>query len=411
MPNKNVFFMGGGTVNKVRPHFALSAPAYGTAARRMEELSKTVLSKEYEKYHKNLVLTRMADPEWSTLETNSDVEKYLEGVVADPDTKMIFFSIAMSDFSGSVEGPPHLIGREGDRLSSAHGHHMRLTPAKKVIGSIREKRKDIFLIGFKTTAGATQEEMFEKGLTLLKRSHCNLVLVNDIKTRWNMVVTPEQSSYYQTQDRDEVFTGLLRMSAERAKGTFSRTEVVVGYPGTLAEMPSSFDFVVSHCIQHGAYKPFDGVTVGHYAWKSSDEEIWCSRRRHNYLVSSDLVSVQPYPYGNVMAFGGKPSAGVRSQLLMFDEHPGLDCIVHFHCPLKPGSSVPTRPQEFFECGSHECGKNTSSGLAPMTTDGSIWAVYLEKHGPNIMFSSNVDPHRVVEFIDKNFDLSKTTHGV
>lgn len=57
----------------------------------------------------------------------------------------------------------------------------------------------------------------------------------------------------------------------------------------------------------------------------------------------------------------------------------------------------------------ECGRNTSDGLAPMTEDKKIWAVYLEKHGPNIMFSRDADPSLVLDFITKkNFDLSQTT---
>ena len=39
MTNRTVHIIGGGTVNHVRPHLALSAPAYGGTARRLKELA------------------------------------------------------------------------------------------------------------------------------------------------------------------------------------------------------------------------------------------------------------------------------------------------------------------------------------------------------------------------------------
>ena len=72
---------------------------------------------------------------------------------------------------------------------------MELTPADKVIGRIRKHRKDIFLVGFKTTANATPQEQFSKGLALMKKASCNLVMVNDTVTRNNFIITPEEESY------------------------------------------------------------------------------------------------------------------------------------------------------------------------------------------------------------------------
>jgi hypothetical protein len=90
----------------------------------------------------------------------------------------------------------------------------------------------------------------------------------------------------------------------------------------------------------------------------------------------------------------------------------MDCIAHFHCPKREGSEVPTVSQREYECGSHECGKNTSSGLGEfILADGSkVKAVYLDHHGPNIVFNSSVDPALVTEFIDANFDLAEKTGG-
>jgi hypothetical protein len=81
--------------------------------------------------------------------------------------------------------------------------------------------------------------------------------------------------------------------------------------------------------------------------------------------------------------------------------------VHFPCEKRPGSPVPTVSQREFECGSHECGANTSRGLARF---GNLYAVYLDQHGPNIVFDRSIDPDEVIGFIEENFDLETKTGG-
>lgn len=64
-------------------------------------------------------------------------------------------------------------------------------------------------------------------------------------------------------------------------------------------------------------------------------------------------------------------------------------------------------QREYECGSHECGRNTSRGLARF---GALSAVHLDQHGPNIVFNHAIDPAEVIRFIEANFDLSAKTGG-
>jgi len=42
--------------------------------------------------------------------------------------------------------------------------------------------------------------------------------------------------------------------------------------------------------------------------------------------------------------------------------------------------------------------------------GNLYAVYLDQHGPNVVFNKNVDPHEVISFIEENFDLEDKTGG-
>lgn len=372
---KKIYCIGGGTRFYVRPHFALSAPASGKTARALHSIISG--SPYFSGLDKELILTRMADPS-SSLDTNEDVEKLVQKLVGDPLTKIVFFSVAMCDFTGHVrshgDGETTPSGKDKPRLQSTYSYEMALSPAKKIIGDIRSHRKDIFLVGFKTTSGATENQQFDAALRLCKGSHCNLVLANDTHTRVNMIVTPEQSRYAVSTDRSFVLSTLVDMAGSRSRGTFART---ISVPGALINIdseaiPHSLRTVVKYCVNEGAYQEFNGVTVGHFAFKQPDS---------------------------------------RSQWIMFDKHPTLDCVVHFHCPLKKKSKVPVRKQKYFECGSHECGHNTADGLVPVSEDGKIKAVFLENHGPNIVFSHDVDPQRVIDFIVENFDIKKTTREV
>jgi hypothetical protein len=121
-----------------------------------------------------------------------------------------------------------------------------------------------------------------------------------------------------------------------------------------------------------------------------------------------MVKIVPTGKDSVIAYGSKPSVGGQSQRAIFNEHQGYDCIVHFHAPKRPNSKVEVRPQWMFECGSHECGHNTSTGLGQVGE--GIKAVFLDQHGPNIVFNSQVSAEKIINFIDENFDLSQKTGG-
>jgi hypothetical protein len=112
----------------------------------------------------------------------------------------------------------------------------------------------------------------------------------------------------------------------------------------------------------------------------------------------------------VIAHGAKPSVGGQSQRIVFDQNPDLDCIVHAHVPLKsnPRDSVPIADQWQNECGSHQCGRNTSENLREFA---DLKAVMLDDHGPNIVFARNTPAAKVIEFIEANFDLEAKTGGL
>lgn len=406
-----IHVVGGGTIVHVRNHLALAAPAYGSTAREIAGICTRMGQPA------RLTLTRMADTS-SPYETNDDMARLASEICANGNTRIVFWNPAICDFTGQIgEVAP---ARKAQRLKTKEGAQaMTLTPADKIVASIRCDRKDIFLVAFKTTTGATEDEMYLAGLKLMKGAHINLVLVNDVVTRMNMVVTPEEARYHVTSERVEALEGLVEMALMRSKSTFTRSTVVEGSDGVAWQSdmiaPNLRD-VVNHCIKNGAYKPLNTkrgpVTVGHFAARGPDGKIVTSRRWSNFneLDKTGMVLIEPKGLHSVIAYGGKPSVGGQSQRIIFTDHPQLDNIVHFHCPLKDDApqKVPMRPQRPYECGSHECGKNTSDGLREM--EDGIWAVMLDQHGPNIVFRRDVPAERVIAFIERNFDLSDKTGG-
>lgn len=412
LSDREIHIIGGGTVFHVRPHLALTAPAYGTTAKTLHSIILSKLGSDaISRVH--LHLTKMAGG--TSLETNADIAKLIGQLVADKAPKIIFMNAALCDFNGYIltqssnlhnhhQDTPS--GKDQPRLDSSKIEEMRLRPAAKIIGQIRKERKDIFLVGFKTTAGASPEEQYQKGMLLLKKNSCNLVLANDLHTRNNMVLAPELAAYANTTDRFEALSELVDMTLARASNEFSRTKVVGEEPLPWEKAPQALREVVEYCIKAGAYKPFNGKTVGHFGYRPEPGFLLSSRRKQNYNEPSGLgLAMVHFSPDGVVAYGGKPSAGVRSQYEVLKRHPQFNCIVHFHCPMKDNGSVNVRPQKYFECGSHQCGQNTADGIKLYEND-QIGAVMLDKHGPNILFHEKIDPQIVIRFIEKHFDLSK-----
>lgn len=430
------YILSGGTFSDIRPHLALAAPAFGKIGRTLFPLlTEAFMATGQSDVRVELVLTRMAlggtDRSEASqalltraglhdLLTNEDVAQLLEMLTKDPETRGIILTTALTDFDvvtiTANDGwrSSRDIGRQFPRLHSRELHTpetwaLLLDRAPKLVWRIRRERKDIFLVACKTTTGATADQQYLEGLDLVKRASCNLVLGNDLSTRNNVVITPEQARYHETTDRNEALRGLAEMIALRSQRHFTRSTVVPGEAIAWSSelIPESLRTVVDHCIAQGAYKSFNGTTVGHFATRGPDGTILTSRRKTNFnqLDTVGLVQIEPVGKDTIIAHGSKPSVGGQSQRIIFEEHPEVDCIVHMHCPLLPGSQIPVREQRPYECGSHECGQNTSSGLGQF---GAIKAVMLDKHGPNIVFPRGTDPAEVIRFIQANVDLKGRT---
>lgn len=204
MSKKRIVIIGGGTHVYISSHFAISAPARGSTACRLSELcqmrfngddaaaenhNKCDSIMEVWTYLTNMgggptmglathefkrkypgekpTLKAIADFRPTHLDTNEDVSKLVDEITADDTTRIVFFNAAMCDWMPSDPKA----GKYAKRLKTSE--HPLLTvglvPAHKIINKVRATRKDIFLVGFKTTTGDDDDAMYIAGLDLCKR--------------------------------------------------------------------------------------------------------------------------------------------------------------------------------------------------------------------------------------------------
>lgn len=394
--NKRIIVIGGGTFNHIRNHLSLAAPAFGTTAKLIYSLLDG----------SELKLTKMAN-QYSPIITNEDLTIFIDALLLDKNVGTIILTSAVCDFE-----VPTLDGIESndksDRLISSNGpKDLRMFPSNKIISRIRHKRPDIFLVGFKTTANKSSEEQFLISLKFMKSSKCNLVLANDVVTRNNMIITPEESAYGETTDRGKVLTDLCEIIKLRQNLTYHRTKLVKSYNIALAQTPESFQQVVKFLVNNGGFIENNGndFTPGHFCWKTVNNEFVSSQRKadHNKVFEVGMSTVIKKTDGTIEVLGSaKASVGATSQRMIFNQYPDFDCIVHTHNPLKESSNVNVVDQRPYQCGSEECGINTLKGLR-LEKD-QLMATYLNKHGIVIVFNSSIDPLIVLKFIKDNVKL-------
>ena len=393
---RKTIILGGGTFEPIRNHLSLSAPAFGTTAIRLNEL---ITDSE-------LVLTKMADRR-SKLITNSDVEKYIDLLIEDNDVGTIVLNVAFCDFrSNSIDGVE--CGLHADRLKTIDGNlTIELTPTDKIISKIRIKRPDIFLVGFKTTTNKSSEEQFLIALKMMKSTKCNLVLANDTVTRNNMVITPEETIYHETLNRDEVLNGLSEIIRLRSNLTYNHSIFTEVESTDIENTPESFRQVIRFLIDNGGFieNNGNGFTPGHFCYRMDNRRFLSSQRKANHnLVFEEGMSIVEVNDDEFYVSGNrKASVGARSQWLILDDNKDFDCIIHTHNPMKESSTMNVVPQRHVQCGSIECGLNTLNGMIYID-DLNIKVVYLDKHGVNILFNSKTDSSTIINFIKENIEL-------
>lgn len=192
--------IGGGTFNHISCHLSLAAPAFGETARHLHRVMMMFHSDRYESV---LKLTKMAD-HTSNLVTNADVADYVSDLLDDMSVKVIILNAAICDFE--IDSPTHQT-----RLSSDSDYDVTLKGIKtKILSTIKARRPDIFVVGFKTTHGASTDVQFKKGLHSMNSNSLNLVLANDVGTRVNILISDTGRAYY--DDRVSLLKRMLNIA-------------------------------------------------------------------------------------------------------------------------------------------------------------------------------------------------------
>lgn len=421
MKNK-IIVLGGGTINPISNHLALCSPAFGSTANKIGEY---LSDSEYEI---EVVKTKLADPT-SSIVSNEDLSQYvLENIILNDNVVGVVFNVAVCDFKYK-SGDFH-----GERLSSESNITLDLAPDDKIISKIRQTRPDIFLVGFKTTTNKSINVMFEKGLKMMKSSKCNLVLCNDVVTRKNLVITPEETMYHITEDRDDALRGLTNLIKLRMNATYQRSKLV-NMNGVVTPylIPDEFRNILEFVISNGGFicNNGNGFTPGHFCIRTTKEKVIeymtgdmididfsiindsemiflssVRKANHNDVFTNGMCIVVVKEDGEFIVFGpNKASVGARSQYMLLKNNPEFDYILHTHNPLTPYSELHSVEQYPFQCGSNECGVNTSTNLKSYEND-EIRAVYLEKHGVNMIFKHGFDQDTIKNFISNNIKLGE-----
>jgi phosphopantothenoylcysteine synthetase/decarboxylase len=165
--NKSIKIVAGGTVEHIASHLSLSSIAYGTVGKQL--FSFCCDEDAANKMDVHLLLTKMADHR-SNIETVEDLSKLIDDFVKDKKVKIVFWAPAVLDFKikeffPNKEGRSiaHKRGKYSPRFDSDTIIEMKLGyNYEKLLHKIRETRKDIFLVSFKQTCGASEEEMYVK---------------------------------------------------------------------------------------------------------------------------------------------------------------------------------------------------------------------------------------------------------
>lgn len=192
----SIVILGGGTFSPIRNHLAICAPAFGNTARKLHE--KLPGSKLY--------LTKMADST-SDLVTNEDVSNLIDTLLDDISIKTIILNIAFCDYK-ALPINDILSDFHAERLSTSKGDvNLVLTPYEKVIVKIKQKRKDIFLIGFKTTTNHTIDEQIIAGKNAMSQNKADIIFCNDTVTRNNVLVFSDNDVYV-AENREDALNKL-----------------------------------------------------------------------------------------------------------------------------------------------------------------------------------------------------------
>lgn len=234
---KHIYVITGGTVVHVSPHFSLCAPAYGSVGQGISDRLSELTSRQGigHELQVHLIRTRMAGQnsdettahlnEWdlpAALETNEDLHILVKEILNRAETIAIVMAAAVCDFEPAeltAVTDTHTVTRTQFGKDQSRLHHVRslslsLIPSNKIVDLVKQRRPDVLLVTFKTTAGVSERELIEQARHNLSRSGSDFVLANDIQNHRSLVVTSE-GDILQGQDRQATLDELCKALMHR----------------------------------------------------------------------------------------------------------------------------------------------------------------------------------------------------
>ena len=76
-------------------------------------------------------------------------------------------------------------GISGKMKSDKNEINVKLVRAPKIINIVKNKQKDIFLIGFKAETDVSKKELINRAKKKLKESNADMIIANDIGRNYN----------------------------------------------------------------------------------------------------------------------------------------------------------------------------------------------------------------------------------
>ncbi len=143
----------------------------------------------------------------------------LDAVMAEieQDTKVFISSAAVLDYI-----PAEV---EDGKRASGNEFSITLKPTPKIINTVREKHKDLFIVGFKVESGVTDEELQARARVKIDSGVCDIVVANDAKregvafgTDTNQVIIVGRNGYTKTLDmssKRDIARGIIDVILEK----------------------------------------------------------------------------------------------------------------------------------------------------------------------------------------------------
>lgn len=183
-----IVIIGGGTICPMNEYTALCAPSFGKMA---HQLTRAFRVHPDNKMRVNQVLSSMAGGYFNTIE---GLEEIANSLVEDASVKVVILA-------ASVCSP-----NENDEITrEAYAGADTIIP-------ILLSREDLFVVGFSTTFGCTDEEAETLGRDLMNETGLHMIVVNDPQTRTNFVIDRDGNKSSETTDRDRLATIIANMT-------------------------------------------------------------------------------------------------------------------------------------------------------------------------------------------------------